>query len=117
MPFGLTNAPSFFQFFINDIFRDYLDRFVVSYLDDLLIYSDSEHEHIEHVKLVLQLIADHGLAVKLEKCAFHTNEAEFLGFIISPNGCKMDETKVQRITDWKAPQNVLEVQTTFSWLD
>jgi hypothetical protein len=110
MPFGLMNAPSFFQYFMHDIFRDFIDLFLVVYLDDLLIYSPNEAEHERHVKLVLQRLQENGLAVKLEKCSFNTYEVEFLGYIVTPQGCLMDPSKVQTITDWQAPRDVVGLQ-------
>ena len=77
MPFGLTNAPAIFQHLMNDVFREYLDRFVVCYLDDILIYSKDVEEHEEHVKLVLQKLREKGLYAKAEKCAFHQPKVEF----------------------------------------
>jgi hypothetical protein len=110
MPFGLMNAPSFFQYFMHDLFRDYTDLFLVVYLDDLLIYSDNPLQHKQHVKLVLQRLMEHGLAVKPEKCSFHTEQVEFLGYIVTPKGCHMDPTKVQTILDWQAPKDIVGVQ-------
>jgi hypothetical protein len=86
MPFGLTNAPAVFQRLMNDIFREYLDVFVVVYLDDILIYSNSMIDHVKHVKIVLQILRDNHLYCEYSKCVFHTTETEFLGFIISTGG-------------------------------
>ncbi|XP_060103255.1 uncharacterized protein LOC132577484, partial [Heteronotia binoei] len=84
MPFGLTNAPAVFQRFMNDIFRDLLDRFTIIYLDDILIYSHNPAQHAEHVRQVLQRLRAHGLYAKLEKCDFDLRSVEFLGHIIGP---------------------------------
>jgi hypothetical protein len=110
MPFGLTNAPAIFQHLMNDVFREYLDRFVVCYLDDILIYSKNVEEHEEHVKLVLQKLREKGLYAKAEKCAFHQPKVEFLGYIISSEGLMMDPKKVQAVTDWASPKTVRDVQ-------
>lgn len=110
MPFGLTNAPAIFQHLMNDVFREYLDRFVVCYLDDILIYSKDVEEHEEHVKLVLQKLREKGLYAKAEKCAFHQPKVEFLGYIISSEGLMMDPKKVQAVTDWASPKTVRDVQ-------
>ncbi len=111
MPFGLTNAPATFQSFINNVLRKYLDVFVVVYLDDILVYSKTEEEHIEHVKKVLQALQEANLRVKLDKTQFHVQEVEFLGFIVTSEGMKMDKAKVESVTSWPAPTSVKEVQS------
>ena len=95
---------------MNDVFQEYLDRFVVCYLDDILIYSKNIEEHEEHVKLVLQRLRESGLYAKAEKCAFHQSKVEFLGYIISNEGILMDPKKVGAVTDWATPQTVRDVQ-------
>lgn len=110
MPFGLRNAPATFQAFVNDVLREYLDSFVVVYLDDILIYSSSESEHTHHVRLVLQKLQDHQLSLKLEKCEFDVKTVQFLGFVISPSSISMDPEKVTAIQNWKAPTSVHDVQ-------
>jgi hypothetical protein len=99
MPFGLTNAPAVFQHMINDIFREYLDQFMVAYLDDILIYSPDLHTHEQHVCLVLSKLREHGLYAKCEKCVFDQPSVEFLGYIISPDGISMDQRKVAAIQE------------------
>ncbi|KAG1572660.1 hypothetical protein G6F48_013408 [Rhizopus delemar] len=86
MPFGLTNAPASFQGLINDTLREFLDLFVVVYLDDILIYSENLTDHYNHVNLVLEKLRGAGLYAKAEKCEFDVTEVEFLGFKISPKG-------------------------------
>jgi transposase InsO family protein len=110
MPFGLTNAPAVFQHMANDIFRDFLDIFIIVYLDDILIYSKNQEEHEIHVRQALQRLREYGLYAKLEKCSFDQNQVEFLGYIVSSSGISMDPTKVQTILDWKTPQSVRDVQ-------
>lgn len=110
MPFGLTNAPASFQHLMNHNFHDMLDKFVIIYLDDILIYSNNEEEHIEHVKQVLQRLREVGLYAKAEKCEFHTTSVEFLGFVVTPDGIKMDDKKIQSILSWPTPKNVHEVR-------
>jgi len=110
MPFGLTNAPAIFQHLMNDVFREFLDKFVVCYLDDILIYSKNVEEHEEHVKLVLQKLRDAGLYAKAEKCVFHQPQVEFLGYIISNEGLSMDPKKIEAITNWLTPRTVRDVQ-------
>ena len=111
MPFGLKNAPATFQHFINDVLSDYLDNFVISYIDDILIYSNSLEEHHEHVSKVLEKLLENNLYVKLEKCEFDKSETTFLGYVISKDGLKMDKEKVKAILDWPVPTNVKEVQS------
>jgi len=111
MPFGLKNAPATFQHFINDVLGEYLDDFVISYIDDILIYSKTIKDHHNHVRKVLKKLLDNDLYVKLEKCEFDVNETTFLGYVISKDGLKMDEEKVKAVLDWPEPRNVKEVQS------
>jgi hypothetical protein len=110
MPFGLTNAPATCQQYVNDTLREFLDIFCAVYLDDILIYSKSRKEHIEHVKKILRKLQEAGLCVKGEKCEFMVSETTFLGFVIGRDGVRMDPVKVQAVLDWEAPQNVHDVQ-------
>ena len=110
MPFGLTNAPATFQSMINDVLRPFLDVFVVVYLDDILIFSDSLEEHTKHVSTVLEQLSQHDLFVKAKKCEFHVTSTEFLGYNISPSGISMNENKVKAIKDWPQPKNKHNVQ-------
>lgn len=111
MPFGLNNAPATFQHFVNSVLSDCLDTFAVAYLDDILIFSNCESEHVDHVKTVLQRLRDNGLFAKAEKCGFHRHQVEFLGYIISTNGIAMDPAKTRSIDEWPAPQNTKDVQS------
>ncbi|KAG1925559.1 hypothetical protein F2P79_025455 [Pimephales promelas] len=107
MPFGLSNSPSVFQSFMNDIFRDMLDKWVIIYI---LIYSNSMEEHIQQVRLVLECLIQHQLYAKAEKCEFHWTSTSFLGYIISHGGVAMDERKVKGVLDWPLPQTLKELQ-------
>ena len=109
MPFGLTNAPATFQAFLNDVLRECLDTIVVIYLDDILIYSKDEESHTKDVCKVLQMLSDAQLQVKLEKCQFHVQKVEFLGYIISPEGIFMDPAKAELITSWASPKSVHDI--------
>src|SRR5271154_6421766 len=100
MPFGLTNAPSSFQRFMNTIFGDLLDVYIVVYLDDILIFSSSLEEHRDHVKEVLQQLRHHGLYAKAEKCVWEQDSVEFVGFHYLTKGLCMSEDKVLTILDW-----------------
>ena len=110
MPFGLCNAPGTFQHYINDTFHEYLDDFLVAYLDDLLIYSKTLKEHKRHVRLVLQRLQEAGLHLKPGKCQFHQTEVSFLGYIIGPDGIRMDPAKVDAITSRPTPHSVHDIQ-------
>ena len=111
MPFGMTNSPATFQHFMNDIFRDMADDFVVIYLDDILIFSFDPSKHEEHVRLVLERLRKYNLHVKPEKCQFHTTSTEYLGFIVSPEGIAMDSAKTRAIDTWPTPRTLKEVQS------
>ena len=111
MPFGLTNAPAVFQRFMNDIFADLLDVNVTIYLDYILIYSDDPAEHKAHVREVLRRLRKHGLYARPDKCHFSVDSVEYLGFILSKDGLKMDPAKVQSIQDWPEPRKVKDVQS------
>ena len=104
MPFGLTNAPAAFQRFMNDIFSDLLDVHVIIYLDNILIYSDNPTKHTKHVHEVLRRLRKHGLYARPDKCHFSSDTVEYLGFILSKEGLKMDQSKVKIIQDWPEPQ-------------
>ena len=103
LPFGLSNAPSIFQAAMNRIFGDYMGKFMVVYLDDILIFSRSKEEHYEHVRLVLERLREHQLYAKLSKCEFLREEVPFLGFIVSAEGIKVDPRKTAAITQWASP--------------
>ena len=102
MPFGLTNAPAVFQHMMNDIFPEYLDHFVVIYLDDILILSPNMEEHTRQVRLVLAKLREHGLYAKGEKCEDRTS-IEFMGYIISPTSINIDLKKVFVIRELATP--------------
>jgi transposase InsO family protein/translation initiation factor IF-1 len=110
MPFGLTNAPATFQHLMNKILQLYLDKFVVVYLDDILIFSKTPEEHLEHVAKVLEVLRDNQLYVGLDKCAFGLSEIDFLGHVVSADGIKPDPKKVAAVTEWPTPTSVREVR-------
>jgi len=111
MPFGLTNAPASFQQWMNEILSDYLDIFCVAYLDDILVFSPDEETHQKHVRVILTRVRDTGLTLKASKCEFHATETEYLGYVISPGGLRMDKEKIRTIRGWKEPTNVKGVQS------
>ncbi len=105
MPFGLSNAPAVFQALVNDVLRDMVDQFIYVYLDDILIFSRSLQEHVQHIRVVLQRLLENGLFVKVEKCVFHAQSVPFLGYIVSSEGMRMDPDKVQAVVDWPTPDS------------
>ena len=112
MPFGLTNAPATFQTAITDLFRDWLDDFVIVYLDDILIYSPSQEQHLHHLQLVLRRLQQHQWYCKLKKCAFATTSVEYLGYIVANGQIAIDPAKMKAVTEWPVPfRNVTEVQS------
>ena len=111
IPWGLTNAPAVFQRFMNHVLGELIDRGVTIYIDDILIYSETEEEHIKLVMKVLTLLREAGLCVALEKSVFHAQTVEFLGYVIGIDGVAMSEEVVKQILDWKAPECLREVQS------
>ncbi|KAG8490124.1 hypothetical protein CXB51_015779 [Gossypium anomalum] len=111
MPFGLTNAPAVFMDLMNRIFQPYLDRFIVVFIDDILIYSRDETEHAEHLRIVLQTLRDKQFYAKFSKSEFWLREVRFLGHIVSGDGIRVDPSKISTIIDWKPPKNVTEVRS------
>lgn len=111
MPFGLTNAPATFCNLMNNVFYDYIDRFVVVYLDDIVVYSESLKDHLKHLRLVFSKLKEFQLYVKKEKCEFCRQEVMFLGHWISKGHVRMDEKKVKAILDWSAPTKVTELRS------
>ncbi len=111
MPFGLTNALAIFMDLMNRIFRPYLDKFVVVFIDDILIYSRDESEHAEHLRTVLQILREKKLYAKFSKSEFWLREVGFLGHIVSSEGIRVDPSKISAIVGWEPPKNVTEVRS------
>ena len=111
LPMGLTGAPSTFMSIMNNILRPYLDDFVVVYLDDILIYSNSFEEHMVHLEKVLKLLREHKLYAKESKCEFCLNEVKFLGYVVSSEGLKVDPAKVEAVKEWPVPASVSDVRS------
>ncbi|WVZ63305.1 hypothetical protein U9M48_012946 [Paspalum notatum var. saurae] len=110
MSFGVTNALANFMNLMNKVFMEYLDKFVVVFIDDILIYSKTEEEHEEHLRLVLQKLREHKLYAKLSKCEFWLHQVPFLGHIVSKGGIMVDPSKTSSVMDWKVPEVVKEVR-------
>jgi len=111
MPFGLTNAPATFFNLMNIVFHEYIDVFVVVYLDDVVVYSESLEDHLCHLRMVLSRLREHQLYIKLEKCEFAQRSMLFLGHQISKGEVRMDRRKVEAILDWPAPTKVSELRS------
>ncbi|RHN78856.1 putative nucleotidyltransferase, Ribonuclease H [Medicago truncatula] len=111
MPFGVTNAPEVFMEYMNRIFHAFLDRFVVVFIDDILIYSKTEEEHVEHLKIALQVLKEKKLYAKLSKCEFWLKEVSFLGHVISGDGIVVDPSKVEAVSQWETPKSVTEIRS------
>ena len=94
MSFGLTNAPAYFMYLMNSVFMPELDKFVVVFIDDILVYSENEEDHAEHLRVVLTRLREHKLYVKFSKCKFCLRKIPFLGHMLSENGISIDPSKV-----------------------
>ena len=111
MTFGLTNAPAVFMDLMNRVFRPYLDKFVVVFIDDILVYSNSYLEHEQHLRQVLSTLREHQLYAKVSKCEFWLKEVVFLGHVISAQGILVDPRKVEVVLKWERPKNVTEIRS------
>ena len=111
MPFGLTNAPTTFMDLMNRVFQLYLDQFVLVFVDDILIYSQSEVEHENHLRIVLQLLRDHQLYVKFSKCEFWLAEVGFLGHVVSASCMSVEPRKVEVVMSWERPKSIFEIRS------
>ena len=111
MPFGLCNAPATFQSSMNDIFREHLDKSVIVYLDDLLVYSRSHEEHEEHLRQVLGLMRQHQLRARVHKCRFLQEEVDYLGYIVGKGKISADPERLSAISTWPAPKDIHELRS------
>jgi hypothetical protein len=107
--FGFSNAPDVFMCLMNGVFKDYLDKFVIVFLDDILVYSKSKEEHEKHMWMVLQVLREHQLYAKLSKCSFYQEQIHYLGNIILKDGIVVDPKNIEAIREWSVPKNVTKV--------
>jgi hypothetical protein len=111
MSFGLTNAPAYFMYLMTKVFMEYLDKFVVVFIDDILIFSKMMEEHEEHLRLVLEKLRSNHLYAKFSKCEFWLTEVAFLGYVISAGGVSVDPGKVKDVLNWMPPTTASEIQS------
>ncbi|XP_027915840.1 uncharacterized protein LOC114175300 [Vigna unguiculata] len=111
MLFGVTNALTVFIDYMNRIFRSFLDKFVVVFIDDILIYSRTQEEHAKHLRLVLSILREKQLYAKLSKCEFWMDEVQFLGHVISAQGIVVDPTKVDAVAKWESLKSATEIRS------
>eukprot|EP00253_Pinus_taeda_P023678 PITA_23678 len=109
VPFRLTNAPTTFMCLMNSVFCSYLDKFVIVFIDDILLYSKIEKEHAEHLAIALRLLREPQLYAKLKKCSFFQTKVHYLGYVVSKEGIAIDLEKIRVIMEWATPKNVDEV--------
>ncbi|KAJ8770542.1 hypothetical protein K2173_018033 [Erythroxylum novogranatense] len=111
MPFGLTNAPTTFMDLMNRVFKSFLDQFIIVFIDDILVYSKSDEQHEEHLRITLETLRSNELYAKFNKCEFWLREVSFLRHVISEQGVHVDPKKIEAVVSWKAPKNVAEVRS------
>ena len=109
LPLGLCNAPSTFQRLINSVMGEYVDNFVLVYLDDILVFSTIEHEHENYLKFFFQKLREHKLQARFKKCEFDKPHVKYLGHIVDSEKVHMDKDKVAAVTNWEAPKDIKEV--------
>ena len=111
MAFRLANAPATFLDLMNRVFEDYLDKFIIVFINDVLVYSKIKEEHEEHLWAILQRLTEKKLYAKFKKCEFFLEKVSFLGHIVSKEGILMDLSKIKAVSSWKQPTTVIEVRS------
>lgn len=109
MPFGLSNAPAAFMDLMNRVFKECLDKFMIVFIDDILIYLRDREEHVEHLRVALQTLKEHQLYAKFFECEFWLESIQFLGHVISKDGITVDLTKILAISRWSTPTSITEI--------
>jgi hypothetical protein len=109
VPFGLTNSPATFMCLMNNVLSKFLDKFVLVFIDDILVYSKNREEHEEHLRLVLQVIREHQFYAKFNKCYFFQKQIHYLGHVLSEEGVAVDPEKIRSIIEWPTPRDVLDI--------
>ena len=117
MPFGLTNAPASFMGMMNELLKDFIDKYVLVYLDDVLVYSTTEREHLVHLRSVFEKFAENGLKLQIAKCHFMLTLLTFLGHQISDKGLRPDPSKVKAVTDWPMPRTLTEIRAFLGFVN
>ena len=110
MPFGLTNAPTMFMDLMNQVFKSFLDQFVIVFIDDVLVYSRSKEEHEQYLRAILQTLREHRLFSKFSKCEFWLERVQFLGLVITGAWIQVDQAKIEAVVSWQKPRNAVEVR-------
>lgn len=111
MPFGLSNTPSTFTRLMNEVFWEFISKFVIVYLDEILVFSQTKKEILRHLKYVLEILQHEKLLINMKKCSFMKSELGYLGFVISKDGLKMDLEKVEAIINWPSLKTIFEVRS------
>ena len=111
MFFGLTNAPATFIELMNEVFRPYLDSFVIVFIDDILVYSKTEEDHVRHLRIVLQRLREEKLYAKFSKCKFWLTSVTFLGHVVSKEGIRVDPAKIEAVRGWTRPTSPTEIRS------
>ena len=111
MSFGLTNAPAYFMNMMNKVFMEELDKFVVVFIDDILIYSETAEEHAEHLRIVLENLRQNQLYAKFSKCEFWLEKVAFLGHVLTAEGVVVDPAKIEAVLEWKQSKNVTDIRS------
>jgi hypothetical protein len=109
--FGLTNAPAYFMNMMNKVFMEELDRFVVVFIDDILVYSASAEEHEQHLRVVLEKLRQNQLYAKFSKCEFWLEEVAFLGHVLTAEGVAVDPAKIEAVKEWEQPRNATDIRS------